>query len=114
MQVGSLLDRAKVATSSDAATARELGVSSQRISDWRNGRVSCPLHVQIKLCSIGQLSTAEAWEHMREVAGVVGKKTAQATTAAVVLACAGLLAMLGAPTAAHAGGHDGDNRYYVN
>jgi len=106
MQLGNLLDRAKVHTGRDAETAKRLGVSPARLSEWRNGHRPCPLEVQARICEIAELSAGEAWDHVRELAAVPPKKSRVASTAAIVALFAGLLGIGGAPRVAHAGGPD--------
>lgn len=68
MQLQELFDRAKAETGSDTATAKKLGVSQSRLSDWRHGRIPCPISAQVDLCGIAGLSEAEAMLHVWEVA----------------------------------------------
>lgn len=70
MQVPALLDRAKKHTGSDSLTARALGVSAQRVSDWRHGTRPMPAEVQDKACALACLSDAEIAAHVFERAGV--------------------------------------------
>lgn len=111
MQAAHLLDRAKSATGSDGLTAKRLGVSAQRISDWRSERRPLPLDVQIKLCQIAELSLAEAWSHLTSQPGLLIQKIGR-SAAAIVLLLGGSLAIGFAPSAAHAGGRDGNATMY--
>lgn len=85
MQLTTLLDRAKERTGSDQLTAKALKVTAQRLSDYRHGREPCPWKKQAQLCQVAELSAGEAWDHMREVAGAVARKTATATSALALL-----------------------------
>ncbi len=101
MQVATLLDRAKNHTGSDGLTAKALGVSANRVSDWRTRQRPCPAEVQDKLCVLGCLSDAEIAAHVVERAGMSRK----ATTAASVLAFIGSLAIAAAAFVGLLGGH---------
>ena len=67
MQVAELLDRAKKVTGSDTATADALGVTRQRLSDYRHGRELLPVRKHLALCRIAVLSDLETLRHMREL-----------------------------------------------
>lgn len=73
MQVAELLDRAKVHTGSDKATAAALEVSAQRLSDWRNGSRPMPITMQVRACDAARMNEGEqmryVWEVVRERVG---------------------------------------------
>ncbi len=70
MNIPRLFDRAKRLTGSDGLTARTLGVSPKRVSEWRNGHRPCPAEVQDKLCVISRLSDSEIARHVIQRAGM--------------------------------------------
>lgn len=70
MNIQRLFDRAKRLTGSDGLTAKTLGVSPKRVSEWRNGHRPCPAEVQDKLCVISMLSDSEIARHVIERAGM--------------------------------------------
>jgi DNA-binding transcriptional regulator YdaS (Cro superfamily) len=71
MNIPRLFDRAKRQTGSDGLTARVLGVTSNRVSEWRNGHRPCPAEVQDKLCVIARLSDSEIARHVIQRARMV-------------------------------------------
>ena len=71
MNLGRLFDRAKRHTGSDGLTAKTLGVTAKRVSEWRNGHRPCPAEVQDKLCVIAGLSDSEIARHVVQRAGLV-------------------------------------------
>jgi len=71
MNVARLFDRARRLTGSDGLTARTLGVSPNRVSEWRNGHRPCPAEVQDKLCVIARLSDNEIARHVIQRAGLI-------------------------------------------
>lgn len=71
MNLGRLFDRAKRHTGSDGLTAKTLGVTANRVSEWRNGHRPCPAEVQDKLCVIAGLSDSEIARHVVQRAGLV-------------------------------------------
>jgi hypothetical protein len=64
MNLARLFDRAKRHTGSDGLTAKTLGVTANRLSEWRNAHRPCPAEVQDKLCVIGKLSDNEIARHV--------------------------------------------------
>ena len=70
MNIPRLFDRAKRWTGSDGLTAKTLGVSPKRVSEWRNGHRPCPAEVQDKLCVISRLSDSEIARHVIQRAGL--------------------------------------------
>jgi hypothetical protein len=68
MQVAELLDRAKSHTGSDGATGRAVGVSPQRVSDWRHKREPMPMRVVIQLCEIAQFGPDDLVRAMKAAA----------------------------------------------
>lgn len=103
MQVKELIERAKERTGSDVLTAQALGVSAQRLSDYKHGREPCPLRKQAALCEIAALSASDAWEHMKVATGA-DKPKRRASTSARALAFAGSLVSVAALNAALFGG----------
>ncbi len=99
MQVAELLDRAKGRTGSDGLTAKALGATPQRLSQWRHGSRPCPAEVQDRLCVLGELTDAEIAGHVIERAGLARKKT----TAGFAAGFAGSLATGVAAYAEHLG-----------
>jgi hypothetical protein len=67
MDIAELLDRAKKATGSDSETALTLGVTRQRLSDYRHGRELLPVRKHIALCRIAKLSDLETLAHLRDL-----------------------------------------------
>jgi len=55
-----LINRAVIATGSDAELARQLEVSRSRIGDWRKGRTTCPPADVALMANLAGLD-AEAW-----------------------------------------------------
>lgn len=87
-----LIERAAANIGTAAALAKALEVSPQRVTEWKNGHRTCPLHVQAK---IAQLAGEDAKEW---VWNAVCRQMGRAT-AAVLLALAASLAAYGAPGA---------------
>ncbi|MEO6028473.1 MAG: hypothetical protein ABIR79_16530 [Candidatus Binatia bacterium] len=67
MQPSEVLDRAKSVTGSDKATAEALGVSPQRLSDWRAGTRPFPLVSQAKACELAGMTESEQQRYVWEV-----------------------------------------------
>lgn len=67
MQADDLIERAKQHTTSDAETARRLGVTFQEVSNWRHGRRTCPPDMRARLAAIAGLDPiAEALAGLAE------------------------------------------------
>ncbi len=104
MQVPELLDRAKSVTGSDSETARQIGVTPQRINDFRHGRVPMAITVQAKTCEIAGMTEGEQMRYVWEVVRArMGKRTgaalgAVAWIAFTVAGFAQLAASLGSAT----------------
>jgi DNA-binding transcriptional regulator YdaS (Cro superfamily) len=64
MQVPALIEAAAVATGSQTALASQIGVSPNRISDWKQGVRPCPIETQVELCELAGLSESEAQRHI--------------------------------------------------
>lgn len=62
-----LIEAAKKATGSDAATAKALGVTYQEVSNWRHGRRTCPPDMRARMAAMCGLDpVAEAIEALAE------------------------------------------------
>ncbi len=57
-RINRLLDLAKEKTGSDYATAKQAGVGTSAVSDWRHGK-KCPIERQAVLAEIAGLSAIE-------------------------------------------------------
>jgi DNA-binding transcriptional regulator YdaS (Cro superfamily) len=68
MQVAELLDRAKLRTGSDGATARAVGVSAQRISDWRHKRQPIPARIVLQIGELAEFTPEDMVRAMKAVA----------------------------------------------
>ena len=67
MQAPELIEAAKKATGSDAATAKALGVTYQEVSNWRHGRRTCPPDMRARMAAMCGLDpVAEAIEAIAE------------------------------------------------
>lgn len=67
MQAPELIEAAKKATGSDAATAKALGVTFQEVSNWRHGRRTCPPDMRARMAAMCGLDpVAEAIEAIAE------------------------------------------------
>lgn len=67
MQAPELIETAKKATGSDAATAKALGVTYQEVSNWRHGRRTCPPDMRARMAAMCGLDpVAEAIEAIAE------------------------------------------------
>ena len=89
VKVKTLIEKAAAHVGSKAEVSRRMGVRPQRVNDWANGQVTCPLERQVVLCQLAELSESETLDHVREAAGVPTKKSgAWASTPATVFAFA--------------------------
>ena len=101
MQAPELLDRAREHTGSDKATADALSVSSQQLSDWRNGRKPFPITMQARVCELARMTEGEQMRYVWEVVRArMGKPTgavlgAVAWIGFTAVVCARLVASLG-------------------
>jgi len=88
-----LINRASKAAGNDSALARELEVGRSRISDWRKGRIPCPVGDQTLMAKMAGLD-ADAWNARATISQYAGttkgakleaalKKAALATGAAL-------------------------------
>ena len=95
MQVEELFQRVKVHTGNHSETARTLGVSAQRVNDWKSGYRPCPAEIQDKLCVLAQLNDREIALHVIERAGLTRKhRTTPAFVAAFATSLASGIALL--------------------
>lgn len=58
-QLNELIDRAKAIAGSDYALSKSIGVSRQRISNWRHGHVPCPVEDQALIAAAAGLDPTE-------------------------------------------------------
>lgn len=98
MQVAELLDRAKDHTGSDALTAKALGVSATRLSEWRHGHRPTPAEVQDRLLLLAEATDEEIVAHISERAGIQRKKSTRPGQRAIgsALTAIGACALIGA------------------
>lgn len=67
MQAQDLIEAVKRVTTSDAETARALGVTFQEVSGWKHGRRTCPPDMRARLAAIAGLDpVAEMVEGLAE------------------------------------------------
>lgn len=62
MQLSQLIERASAVTGSDYSLAKSLGVGRQQVSDWKHGRVACPVDIWASMAAIAGLDPVEALE----------------------------------------------------
>lgn len=92
MSLSELIQAAAQASGGQAALAKALGVSPNRVTDWKTGVRTCPLHVQAQIANLAG-EDAKEW-----VWSAVCRQMGRAT-AAVLLALAATLAASVAPGA---------------
>lgn len=84
------IDQAASTAGSNRALAEMLGVSPQRLNEWKHGHRPCPLHNQARIAELAGVDPKEwVW---REICRQLGR-----ATAAVLLTLAASLAAFGAP-----------------
>jgi hypothetical protein len=105
-RLSELFALAATVTGSHAETARRLGVKPQRVNEWKQGHIPCPLQVQAELCLLAGLSEGEAAQYVWEVLrGRMGKPSggargAVALTGSIAVGLALLAASAGDARAA--------------
>jgi plasmid maintenance system antidote protein VapI len=90
MQLQQLIEQAAANAGTATALAKQLGVSPQRITEWKNGHRPCPLHSQAQIAELAGIDPKE-W-----VWGQICKQLGRVASAAV-LALATCFAVFGAP-----------------
>ncbi|MEO8059068.1 MAG: hypothetical protein ABI671_12135 [Burkholderiales bacterium] len=91
MQIKTLIDMAAKVAGSQTLLGIALGVSANRITDWKTGVIGCPLKIHVRLCDVAGLDDHETREHLREAARVPTPKARAGALASIALVVAGVV-----------------------
>ena len=85
MELKTLIDRAAGVVGNQTRLAQLVGVSPNRVSDWKQGVRPCPMETQVALCDIAGLDDHAAREHLRAAASVPPPKRKAGALASIAL-----------------------------